>query len=949
MKSFEFRIPYIPDCTEYRFAAQAPGGGACGVLYDHWTSLLHMFSRFRPGELAMTLRGDFDPGTPILQRRLFWRLRIVVGGSLNESAVEAFVRRGPVSSFYEFIPTDGTDSLDHHQFGAAAEILRSEEALAPRMNAADNPAFEYIKLYYAVHPLKPREQNDYLMLDRLLSRIEEPVRVELRVEPAELPPIRNTLAKYIGLMMSVNQGRDDLYLEGVRQEVAATLNDETHQAPLFGKQVRRDPIADKFLNPLQELQQRLREPHLHLDARVIARSREVATLIASVIAESAFTEGHYQVLDYDDHSPWFKPLLDAMVANGAFTESYSDQWFDAKQAKWAAQLRQLARLAPVEELKGLWHLPVGAAGSPCCMYKSSDPGAAEFAKEIRSGSARPTQAQASARHVLLGYDLEMGLEPPRDERLPLATLFDGQGCRSPLAELDLGLFNKHLFIAGVPGSGKTTAVFNLLVQLHRHGIPFLVIEPAKTEYRMLKTLPDHPDALVRDLAAKLQVYTVGDELVSPMRFNPLAYPPEVSRDEHIDALISCFKAGMEMFGPMEIVISESLEQVYRESDEGTFPTMKELLEKIRTVVKSKGYQGEVLSNVTAATEVRIGGLTRRSIGHIFAQSDPHPGIASLLTHPTVIEMDHMGSQNGCLMTLFLLAAMREHIKNRPSGSPLSHVIVIEEAHNIVGRVQQPGSADGGNNPKAHAAEFITRMLAEMRALGEGIVVVDQLPSAVAPEVIKNTGTKLALRQVSEDDREELGATMLLAPQQVLELARLRVGEAYLYHENLHAPRRVRCLNSAAYLDLRDDRYPAGIKLGEALAGDPWFDDFLHSQVRALAGRLFTLNDKQVHVAAELSVCKNYLERIEQHQDGEVTLADIRQRIASVDQRWLAFLDDFFDEYEVVRDRVERFGSADLHGEFEAFRNRLESESLPDGNDIICLRNQLLSRLETLES
>jgi len=48
----------------------------------------------------------------------------------------------------------------------------------------------------------------------------------------------------------------------------------------------------------------------------------------------------------------------------------------------------------------------------------------------------------------------------------------------------------------------------------------------------------------------------------------------------------------------------------------------------------------------------------------------------------------------------------------------------------------------------------------VRPVGVAIIIIDQLPSAVAPEVIKNTGSKLAFRQVDAADREIVGDAML---------------------------------------------------------------------------------------------------------------------------------------------------------------------------------------------
>ena len=477
------------------------------------------------------------------------------------------MNRGPVSAFYEFVPCQLARAEDR-DFQAVAEILRCEESLKPRMTAADNPAFAHISRYYAVYPFKPRDQNDYLMLDRLLSQVNEPVRIEFRIEPAEMTEVRSTLIRYIGLVMSINQGREDLFLEGVRERVTGSLSAELHGGISLPERVKRDPVADEFLRSLHELQQKLREPICTLNVRVFGANRETVTLLASIVAECALTDGQYQVLDHDPRSPWCRSLIEAMRNNQPFFDSYATHWFSGDDAPKGSTLvlRRLARMAPVEELKGLWHLPVGGTGSPCCMYKSSDPGARCYAKSLgRDRSGGQTETGQARRSILVGYDLEMGLEPLTPDRpCPLEEVFEGTGVRSPLAQTDLELFKKHWFVSGVPGSGKTTAVFNLLVQLSRHGIPFLVIEPAKTEYRVLKALYDkHPDPIVKRLARRMQVFTPGNEALSPLRFNPLAYPNWVSRDEHIDALINCFKAGMEMFGPMEAVISEALENVYR--------------------------------------------------------------------------------------------------------------------------------------------------------------------------------------------------------------------------------------------------------------------------------------------------------------------------------------------------------------------------------------------------
>ncbi|GMU20520.1 MAG: hypothetical protein AMXMBFR13_06170 [Phycisphaerae bacterium] len=810
MSVFRYLVPSIPDCTHHRLVSQF-GGSVREEASRASEQLLRMIANFKEGQIALAIRFLFEPLQGVApQKRLSIQLAIKTGSGISAGTVHQLIDAGPLAEFYDCRQTEGLEdrcALDH-PFDSICELVRQEEGIEPLVSREDNDRVP--SLYYALYPFECREDNDYLALDRLLSKMQEPCAVEILVQPVDHTADLAAHYGYITHLMSVNQYGDDLLADHLAPR---PWSDDQPGGRILTSARKKDPIADEILREHEELHRKLRQPQLLFHIKTLSARPEHALLLASTIAESGLASGKYRILSYartegdeNDGEKVRRSLADSCNLNVSSDAMYPRVWNRELPKNWRGMSR-LCRLATVDELKGLVRLPVGGYGSPRCIRKFTDP--------------EPWRAEDT---ILIGDDLESQSPMPRSSPDDLSDLFQCESPENLELRLPVAALTKHMFVAGVPGSGKTTALFNILVQLSRHGIPFLVIEPAKTEYRILKTLRDHPDESVRAMAERLRVYTPGRDTISPLRFNPLEYPGGISLDEHIGQVLACFEAAMPLGGPLQALIAEAVEAVYEEREEGDFPQMAGLVEAAQRIMHEKQYEGEIRSNLQAAIEVRLGLLTRRAVGRIFQCHRSIPATADLLEHPTIIEMDYLTQDHACLLTLFLLAAVREHIRIDPRrhDGHLHHVTVIEEAHNIVGRAGQAQASEDFADPKAFAAQYVSRMLAELRALGEGIVIADQLPSAVAPEVVKNTSTKLAHRLVSNDDREDLGGAMLLGATEIEELARLSPGEAYFYSEGLYKPRRVGCLNANSYLCLAET--PIGSAIERYLQGNVWFEN-----------------------------------------------------------------------------------------------------------------------------
>lgn len=393
-----------------------------------------------------------------------------------------------------------------------------------------------------------------------------------------------------------------------------------------------------------------------------------------------------------------------------------------------------------------------------------------------------------------------------------------------------------------------------------------------------------------------------------------------------------------MGGPLQALIAEAVEEAYEGRGSGDFPQMTDLVAAAGRIMESKKYEGEIKSNLQAAIEVRLGMLTRRAMGRIFQCQNCIPSIKELLEYPTIIEMDYLSQDHACLLTLFLLSAIREQIKvdSNRRRKDLHHVTVIEEAHNIVGRTGSAKASEEIADPKAFAAQYISRMLAELRALGEGIIIADQLPSAVAPEVVKNTGTKLAHRLVSNEDREDLGGAMLLGGTETEEIARLKPGEAYFYTEGLHLPRRVRCLNANAYLKLED--FIDADSIVSIITEEDWFVDNKKSRMSALRKILSNVledaRSSAIKYDSELRSLLRHREEIteEKQYEGEGEFKKKFDRLKEDSAYHRTIVDEAIDTFDTQFDMLSTFSQNSMDSStkvIEILFNRWEKDIRPN--------------------
>jgi Helicase HerA, central domain len=425
--------------------------------------------------------------------------------------------------------------------------------------------------------------------------------------------------------------------------------------------------------------------------------------------------------------------------------------------------------------------------------------------------------------VIPRYDVSVVGHRTRGFRVPLGTVVaHPTGNRDIHAEsskvtpagapLDVSLptLSRHVLIAGVTGSGKTTTSVQLLRGLYAKDIPFLVIEPAKREYRqMALALKDDP--ISERLARDLTVFSVSITEGTPFRINPFEVEEGTSVTEHIDLLRSVFAASFgDMWTPLPQVLEQCMLGIYR--DRGwdlvtglnrrlhggedralAFPTLRELAGIVDEIVDDLGFDPEARDRVRGSLSTRIDGLRVGSKGLLFDTRSSF-SMASLLGQPAILELERLAdeSDKAFLMGLLLIRLVEfrrgeqraKSVTDQPPDG-LRHMLVIEEAHRLLANVTHYSGSD--NTARALAVESFSNLLAEIRAYGQGIVVVDQIPTKLASDVIKNTNLKIAHRVVDEADRKVLGGSMAMNDAQMAGLATLAQGEAAVFGDGDDAP------------------------------------------------------------------------------------------------------------------------------------------------------------------
>ena len=419
---------------------------------------------------------------------------------------------------------------------------------------------------------------------------------------------------------------------------------------------------------------------------------------------------------------------------------------------------QLAQMIGAGEVSRYFNLPErsisGFTVSPC----------ASFARDVLPRS----HARKSGKlRIPIGHIYHLGKE---DFRTPV--------------ELDVNELTKHLFVSGATGVGKSNFCYHLLDQLDQIGIPILIVEPAKGEYRH-----------VLGGRKGFRVFGVDPRNGPVLRINPFAYPKGISAIQHIERLLDIFNAAWPMYSAMPAIMKEAVEEIYLQRgfdlmtgerpESAEFPSVQDLEKALGDVIERSKYSAEVKGNYKGALETRVHSLTNGIYGVLFGQDEL--GDKVLFDSNVIADISRIGSSEtkALLMGMLTMRLVEYRMAQGQMNAPLRHVTVLEEAHNLLRRHNQ--AAAEGANMRAASVEMISSAIAEMRSSGEGFIIADQSPAVMDWSVIRNTQTKIFFMLPEKEDRQIAASALALNDAQQQELSRLVPGVAAVYQNSWSDP------------------------------------------------------------------------------------------------------------------------------------------------------------------
>ncbi|MCD7715859.1 MAG: DUF87 domain-containing protein [Lachnospiraceae bacterium] len=427
-------------------------------------------------------------------------------------------------------------------------------------------------------------------------------------------------------------------------------------------------------------------------------------------------------------------------------------------------------------------------------------------KELSLATSLPRRDVPGLRFVKTAVRFANNPAVIHGDRIVLGNIVDTGIVQNTTYDIDVNSLVRHALVAGSTGSGKSTTCKRILSEVMSRGIPVMVIEPAKDDYvrwalEMNQSLPEEQKFVIyMPGAPEVNGYPVEELHINP--FEPAAAPgAKIDLMQHCEAFATLLNACLPsedvvpilMEEVVDLTIREFAEKKYgRDYDGGwmepleRYPKTERMVYTAKKLMEGKNYMEQVRGNLTEVLHTRLKSLSRGMRGRILnveKSTDYH----KLFSHNVIINISHLsGSKDKSLIMSLLMQALYEYrasryandaeYRARAGENKLCQLTLVEEAHNVL---LKPADHVSSGSPQRAAADLFDSMLSEVREYGQGLIVVDQVPTRLIDGAIKNTNYKIVHRLTAPDDQNVMASCMAFRDDQKYIIPALEKGNAII--------------------------------------------------------------------------------------------------------------------------------------------------------------------------
>lgn len=588
----------------------------------------------------------------------------------------------------------------------------------------------------------------------------------------------HTIGKTMGLSGGINAGYSKTTSDGTTHSETNTISKTRTQGKTDTKGQGKTLQIENVNKPIQEMLQRLEEQ--------LKRTRECEDY-------GAYSCGAYFMSGKQESSLLAANTYHAlMIGEGSSVESGAINFWNGLDEDVAPKIDIMK-----EYLRRFTHpifaVPITAEREEFMTYT---PGTIVSGLELPLHLGLPTRSVYGLpvmEHAEFGRNVtEKRVFSVGDGRkINIGKIYHmGQVEKKSEVKLNVAGLTAHTFITGSTGAGKSNTIYKMLEQLNEEDVKFLVVEPAKGEYKDITAFGGKSDVTVYGTNPKVKETEM-------LQINPFSFPKEVHVLEHLDRLVEIFNVCWPMYAAMPAILKDAIERAYEKAgwdmemsenkyDDNLFPTFKDVYEQIREVLEESEYSADNKGDYTGALVTRLRSLTTGINGLIFNADEI--SMEELFDTNVIVDLSRIGSTEtkSLIMGLLVLKLQEYRMGASEANQHLKHVTVLEEAHNLLKRTSSEQSSESGDL-LGKSVEMLANSIAEMRTYGEGFIIADQSPGLLDMSVIRNTNTKIILRLPDYEDRELVGRAAGLNDEQIVELAKLDNGVAAIMQSDWLEP------------------------------------------------------------------------------------------------------------------------------------------------------------------